>query len=165
MNARGGDVRSGNMSDMLTRDALLRLCRARDLLREVHDGPLSIRDVAHDAGMSPYHFIRQFEALFGRTPHQYRIDARIEHAKRLLALSDYSVTDVCMELGCSSLGSFSDLFARRVGTAPSAYRRQVRPFVTVPGVLPVHLTPGCLTLMAAAFAIFEKQSCGASARV
>ena len=52
---------------MLTRDALVRLCRARDLLREVHDQPLSIRDVARDAAMSPYHFIRQFEALPLRT--------------------------------------------------------------------------------------------------
>src|SRR4029453_3977619 len=150
---------------MLTRGALIRLCRARDLLREVPDRPLSIRDVARDAGMSPYHFIRQFEALFGTTPHQYRIDARLEHAKRLLALSDYSVTAVCMELGCSSLGSFSELFARRVGMAPSVYRRQIRPLVTVPGILPVHLTPGCLTFMGAAFAIFEKQSGGASVTV
>ena len=150
---------------MLTRGALVRLCRARDLLRDVSDRPLSIRDVARDAGMSPYHFIRQFEALFGTTPHQYRIDARMEHAKRLLALSDYSVTAVCMELGCSSLGSFSELFARRVGMAPSVYRRQIRPLVTVPGILPVHLTPGCLTLMGAAFAIFEKQSGGASVTV
>ena len=150
---------------MLTRGTLVRLCRARDLLRHVHDRPPSIRAIARDAGMSPYHFIRQFEALFGTTPHQYRISARIEHAKRLLALSDHSVTDVCMEIGGSSLGSFSDLFSRRVGVAPSVYRRHVRPLVTVPGVLPVHLTPGRLTLMGAAFAIFEKRSCGASARV
>ena len=150
---------------MLTRCALVRLSRARDLLRDVSDRPPSIRDVARDAGMSPYHFIRQFEALFGTTPHQYRIDARIEHAKRLLVLSDHSVTDVCLELGCSSLGSFSELFSRRVGLAPSVYRRQVRPLVTVPGALPVHLTPGCLTLMGAAFAIFEKQSGGASVTV
>ena len=143
---------------MLTRDALVRLCRARDLLREVPDRPLSIRDIARDAGMSPYHFIRRFEALFGTTPHQYRINARIDLAKRLLAVSDYSVTDVCMEIGCSSVGSFSTLFAHRVGVAPSLYRRRIRPLVTVPGVLPAHLTPGCLTLMGAAFAIFEKQS-------
>jgi AraC-like DNA-binding protein len=143
---------------MLTRDALIRLCRARDLLREVPDRPLSIRDIARDAGVSPYHFIRQFEALFGTTPHQYRINARIDLAKRLLAVSDYSVTDVCMEIGCSSVGSFSALFAHRVGVAPSLYRRQIRLLVTVPGVLPALLTPGCLTLMGAAFAIFEKQS-------
>ena len=77
-----------------------------------------------DAAVSPFHFIRQFQALFGETPHQYRIRARLERAKDLLESSDYSVTDVCMEVGFSSLGSFSDLFARRVGMAPSVYRRQ-----------------------------------------
>ena len=150
---------------MVTQGALIRLCRARDLLREVHEHSPSIRDIAREAGMSPYHFIRQFESLFGRTPHQYRIDTRIEFAKRLLTLSDYSVTDVCMELGCSSLGSFSDLFTRRVGEAPTVYRRRIRPLVTVPGELPVYLTPGCLTLMGIAFATFEKQRIGGSVTV
>jgi len=69
--------------------------------------------------MSPFHFIRQFEAVFGATPHQFRIQTRLDRAKQLLALSDYSVTDVCLEVGFSSLGSFSDLFARRVGAPPS----------------------------------------------
>jgi AraC-like DNA-binding protein len=142
---------------MLTKRRFTRLCRARDLLREVHDEPISIRAVASEAAMSPFHFIRQFEALFGETPHQFRIRARLERAKQLLALSDYSVTDVCMEVGFTSLGSFSDLFARRVGSAPSAYRRQIRSIVQISGKLPKELTPGCLSLMAAAFAIFEKQ--------
>ena len=82
-----------------------------------------------------------------------------------LALSDYSVTDVCMEVGFSSLGSFSDLFARRVGVSPSAYRRQIRVLMPGPGVIPPQLTPGCLTLMAAAFAIFEKRPHPGSARL
>jgi AraC-like DNA-binding protein len=142
---------------MLTKRRFTHLCRARDLLREVHDEPISIRAVASEAAMSPFHFIRQFEALFGETPHQFRIQARLDKAKELLALSDYSVTDVCMEVGFSSLGSFSDLFARRVGTAPSAYRRQIRSIMCMPAELPKELTPGCLTLMVAAFAIFEKQ--------
>jgi AraC-like DNA-binding protein len=107
---------------MLTRSAFAGLCRARDLLRETHDVPLSIEDVAREAAVSPFHFIRQFQAVFGETPHQYRIQARLDRAKHLLALSDYSVTDVCMEVGFSSLGSFSDLFARRV----CCRRRSVR---------------------------------------
>lgn len=115
--------------------------------------------------MSPFQFIRQFHATFGETPHQFRIHARLDEAKRLLAVSDYSVTDVCMEVGFSSLGSFSDLFARRVGVAPSAYRRQLRSVMAVPGVLPRELTPGCLSLMAAAFAIFEKPGPPASGTV
>ena len=142
---------------MLTSSGFVHLCRARDMLREVHDRRLSIREVAREAAMSPFHFIRRFEAFFGATPHQFRIQSRLERAKHLLALSDYSVTDVCMEVGFSSLGSFSALFARRFGTPPSAYRRQVRSLIAVPGELPRELAPGCLSLMAAAFAILEKQ--------
>jgi AraC-like DNA-binding protein len=133
------------------------LCRARDLLREMGDRTISVQDVAREAAMSPFHFIRQFEAVFGETPHQFRIRSRLDRAKQLLALSDYSVTDVCFEVGFASLGSFSDLFARRVGVPPSAYRRHVRSMVVVPGPRPSALFPGCLTLMGAAFAIFEKQ--------
>jgi len=127
------------------------------MLREIHERPLSIREVAREAAMSPFHFIRQFEAVFGATPHQFRVQARLERAKDLLAHSDCSVTEVCLEVGFSSLGSFSDLFARRVGAPPSVYRRRVRPSVRVPASLPGTLTPGCLTLMAAAFAISEKR--------
>jgi AraC-like DNA-binding protein len=134
------------------------LCRARDMLREVHDTSLSIREVAREAAMSPFHFIRRFEAVFGETPHQFRIHSRLERARHLLALGDDSVTDVCMEVGFSSLGSFSALFSRRFGASPSAYRRQIRPLIVVPGEWPQELVPGCLSLMARAFAILEKQS-------
>jgi AraC-type DNA-binding domain-containing proteins len=141
---------------MLAGSSFTHLCRARDLLREVHDQPVSIRCVAREAAMSPFHFIRQFAAIFGETPHQFRIRARLERAKHLLALSDYSVTDVCMEVGLSSLGSFSTLFAHHFGSPPSEYRRQLRSLMTVPGILPAVLQPGCLSLMARAFAILEK---------
>lgn len=134
---------------MLLRHAgFRRLCRARDLLTEPTDLPLSIADIARDAQMSPSHFIRQFEAVFGLTPHQFRIDARLDLARRLLARGDSSVTDVCMEVGFSSLGSFSALFLRRVGESPSGYRRRARALVSVPGRLPLDLFPGCLTLLA-----------------
>jgi AraC-like DNA-binding protein len=124
-----------------------RLCRARDLLCEVQDEPLSIEQVADQVAISPSYFTRQFEAVFGATPHQYRIQSRLERAKQLLATGQGSVTDVCMEVGFSSLGSFSDLFTRRVGAPPSAYRRRTRSMVQVPGVLPPQLIPGCLSLM------------------
>ncbi len=142
---------------MLSTDTFVRLCRARDLLSEVHDQRLTIDDVARAAAMSPYHFIRKFNALFGDTPHQYRIQAQLDRAKRLLARGDRSVTDVCMDVGFSSMGSFSDLFARRVGMPPSAYRRRARAFITVPGIVPTELFPGCLSLMGTAFAILEKR--------
>ena len=145
---------------MLTNNAFTRLCRARDLLRNIDERRLSIQEVAREAGVSPFHFIRQFQAMFGCTPHQFRIQAQLDRAKHLLAVSDYSVTDVCMEVGFSSLGSFSDLFARRVGASPSVYRRRVRAIMPGPRVLPQELIPGCFTLMGAAFAISEKHQFG-----
>ena len=122
------------------------LCQARDLLCEVHEPPLTIEDVARAVRMSPFHFSRRFESLFGATPHQLRIQWRLDRAKYLLAQGEHSVTEVCMEVGFSSLGSFSDLFSRRVGETPSNYRRRVRTLVQMPAALAV--APGCLSLMA-----------------
>ena len=123
---------------LLGHEGFRRLCRARDLLQDLDEIAPPIEEIARDLGISPFHFIRQFEALFGVTPHQYRIQARLDRAKRLLALGTLSVTEVCMEVGCSSLGSFSTLFARRFGESPSAFQRRVRP---------ADLAPGCLDLM------------------
>ena len=131
---------------LLRHEGFRRLCRARDLLRETSDPSPTIEQLAREVRISPFHFIRQFEAVFGVTPHQFRIASRIELAKALLARGEHSVTEVCMEVGFSSLGSFSTLFAQRVGETPSAYRRRVRPLVQVTrGVS--HLAPGCLSLM------------------
>jgi AraC-like DNA-binding protein len=143
----------------LKRDAFIRLCRARDRLSETHhDRELSIRAVAEEARMSPFHFIRVFAAVFGATPHQFRIDARLARAKYLLLGDHACVTDVCMEVGFSSLGSFSSLFSRRVGVAPALYRRHARASIRVPGTLPELLFPGCFSLMGPAFAILEKRA-------
>jgi AraC-like DNA-binding protein len=132
---------------LLRHEGFRRLCRARERLRDACHSSLSIANLAREANISPFHFIRQFEALFGMTPHQYRIHSRLDLAKRLLASGEFSVTDVCMEVGFSSLGSFSTLFATRVGESPSAYRRRVRPMIQVAGMRR-HLMPGCLSLMA-----------------
>ena len=132
---------------LLRHEGFRRLCLARELLREEREPALSVTEVARTVQISPFHFIRQFEAVFGVTPHQFRIQTRLDTARHLLATGQYSVTDVCMEVGFSSLGSFSALFARRLGDSPTAYRRRVRASVQVPGTIPAELTPGCLTLM------------------
>jgi AraC-like DNA-binding protein len=132
---------------LLKDEMFRRLCLARELLRDVSDPSPSIVEVARTVRISPFHFIRQFEAVFGLTPHQFRIQVRLDTARRLLALGQHSVTDVCLEVGFSSLGSFSALFTRQVGEPPSAYRRRVRATVPVPGAVAPDLTPGCLTLM------------------
>jgi AraC-like DNA-binding protein len=128
----------------LRHEGFRRLCRARDVLRECDDPP-SIAELAREVGISPYHFIRQFEAVFGTTPHQYRIQLRLDRARTLLATGGYSVTRVCMEVGFTSLGSFSSLFCRRAGEPPSNYRRRV--LSLPPDRRDLHLTPGCLTLL------------------
>lgn len=133
---------------LLAQSTFRRLCHARELLSEYSENPLAVRNIAKDVAISPFHFIRQFEALFGTTPHQYRMRARIEHAKILLAKGEHSVTEVCMEIGFSSLGTFSDLFRRRVGLSPRAYQRKARSMVQVPRAYPQLLFPGCLSLMA-----------------
>jgi AraC-like DNA-binding protein len=132
---------------LLKHEGFRRLCEARDLLREIDESALTIVDVSRHVGVSPFHFIRQFEAVFGTTPHQFRMHSRLDTAKHLLARGQHSVTEVCMEVGFSSVGSFSTLFRSRVGETPSAYQRRTRALVSVPGVVPVDLIPGCLSLM------------------
>lgn len=126
---------------------LVHLCRARDLLRERHSEAISIQAAAHEARMSTYHFIRQFKATFGQTPNAFLIDVRLEQAKRLLMTDHYSVTEVCLEVGYSSLGSFSDRFTRSIGVSPSAYRQQMRSLIQVPGIFPAQFIPYCFARM------------------
>jgi len=84
----------------------------------------------------------------GETPHQYRSRQQIKKAKHLLILTDLSITDVCMAVGFSSLGSFSALFSRRVGMSPSEFQRRYQPTSLPARQLPTSLIPGCLSLMA-----------------
>lgn len=137
------------------RRALLRLCQARDLLADVRSPDVSIGAAARQASLSSCHFIRRFAAVFGETPHQFRTRERLIAAQRLLARG-HCVTEVCLEVGFSSLGSFSALFARKVGASPARYQRSLRSCVFIPDWTP-H-PPSCLLLMGGpgAIAIFEK---------
>nr|WP_027006962.1 helix-turn-helix transcriptional regulator [Conexibacter woesei] len=103
---------------------LARLRRARDRMDREHARPLDVEALARDAAMSPGHFSRQFKAAYGESPYGYLMTRRIERAMALLRRGDLSVTEVCFEVGCSSLGSFSSSFTKLVGMAPSAYREQ-----------------------------------------
>ena len=85
--------------------------------------PLDVAMLARVALMSPAHFARQFRAAYGETPHSYLMTRRIERAMALLLRGDLSVTEVCFEVGCSSLGTFSTRFTELVGVPPSTYRR------------------------------------------
>ena len=112
---------------------LAHLRRARDLMDRDYARPLDVPAMARAALMSPAHFSRQFRAAYGETPYGYLMTRRIERAKALLRRGDRSVTEVCLEVGCTSLGSFSARFTEVVGESPSAYRaRDHRAGATVP---------------------------------
>jgi transcriptional regulator GlxA family with amidase domain len=96
--------------------------------------PLDVPTMARAALMSPAHFSRQFRVAFGESPYSYLLTRRIERAKALLRRGDLSVTDVCLLVGCTSLGSFSSRFTEIVGESPSAYRaRDHGALASVPG--------------------------------
>jgi AraC-like DNA-binding protein len=116
---------------------LAHLRRARDLMDREYARPLDVAALARAALMSPAHFSRQFRATYGETPYAYLMTRRIERAKTLLRRGDLSVTEVCMAVGCSSLGSFSARFTQLVGETPTAYR--ARDHDSLAGV------PGCVT--------------------
>lgn len=100
---------------------LAHLRRAKDLIDREYARPLDVPTMAAKALMSPAHFSRQFRATFGETPYSYLLTRRIERAMALLR-AGMSVTDACMAVGCTSLGSFSSRFTEVVGVTPSAYR-------------------------------------------
>ena len=108
---------------------LAHLRRARDLIDREYARPLDVPTMAQHAFMSPAHFSRQFRAAYGETPYGYLMTRRIERAMALLRCG-MSVTDACMTVGCTSLGSFSSRFTEIVGETPSAYRSREHPAVT-----------------------------------
>lgn len=106
----------------MTPDDLAHLRRARDLMDRDYARPLDVPALARAALMSSSHFARQFRVAYGETPYNYLMTRRIERAKALLRRGELSVTDVCMAVGCTSLGSFSARFRELVGQTPSGYR-------------------------------------------
>jgi AraC-like DNA-binding protein len=103
-----------------------RLCRARDLLAAEYQNKLSLEQAAREACLSPFHFHRLFASAFGETPHHFVTNRRLELARRLLAAGEMSVTDVCLEVGYESLGSFSYKFSALTGRSPLQYQREIR---------------------------------------
>jgi transcriptional regulator GlxA family with amidase domain len=104
---------------------LAHLRRARDLMEREYAEPLDVPRMARAALMSPAHFARRFRAAYGETPYSYLMTRRIERAKAFLR-QGMSVTDACVEVGCTSLGSFSSKFTEIVGETPSQYRGRER---------------------------------------
>jgi AraC-like DNA-binding protein len=99
-----------------------RLLRARDAMDRAYAEPLDVRGVAAVAHVSEAHFIRSFRAVFGETPHRYLQRRLVERSMVLLRETDRSVTDICLDVGFTSLGTFSRMFREVVGETPSRYR-------------------------------------------
>jgi transcriptional regulator GlxA family with amidase domain len=111
---------------------LAHLRRARDLMDRDYAQPLDVPAMARAALMSPAHFSRKFRAAYGETPYSYLMTRRVERAKALLR-QGMSISDTCIAVGCTSLGSFSSRFAEIVGETPSQYRaRDHRDLAVVP---------------------------------
>src|SRR5215471_9910413 len=95
------------MGELIHDETFRRLCRARDLLATDYQSTIKLQQAAREACLSPFHFHRLFTSTFRETPHDFLTRLRIDRARQLLVCSGMSVTDVCMEVGYSSLGSFS----------------------------------------------------------
>ncbi len=113
-----------------------RLLRARDAMDRTYAQPLDVRALARIAHVSEAHFIRSFRATFGETPHRYLQRRRVERAMFLLRATDRRVTEVCLDVGFTSLGTFSRTFRDIVGASPTAYRRRAE----------VHPVPTCFAM-------------------
>jgi AraC-like DNA-binding protein len=103
------------------------LLRARDLIDTRYADPLDVPTLARAAHVSPAHFSRQFRSTFGETPHQYLLTRRLERAAALLRGTDYSVAQICMDVGLTSVGSFTTSFKRTYGCTPTEYRAKFPP--------------------------------------
>jgi AraC-like DNA-binding protein len=119
-----------------------RLERARSLIHAEFAEPLDLDALARAAYFSRHHFLREFRREFELTPHQYLTRRRLEIAKQLLANTDLSVTEVCLAVGFSSLGSFSTLFRKHVGRSPAGYRARLFASAKLPPRPPVWI-PSC----------------------
>ena len=112
------------------------LVRAKDLADARYTEPLTVDDLAATALMSRAHFSREFKKSFGESPHSYLLTRRLERAASLLRSTDWSVADICMAVGLTSVGSFTSSFTKAYGRPPTAYRASFPPaaaLVPIPG--------------------------------
>jgi AraC-like DNA-binding protein len=139
-------VRRATIAQVTTRPAaaqhlsdLARLRRVRDRIDREYAQPLDVEALARGVHMSAGHLSREFKAAFGESPYSYLMTRRIERAQALLRRGDMSVTEVCFEVGCTSLGSFSARFTEVVGETPSAYRARDH--------VELQVVPGCQAMV------------------
>lgn len=128
---------------MATNNKSNRLNASRDYIADHYRAPLSLAEIAKCSSMSPYHFLREFKQTYGETPNEFLIRLRVEQAKKMLITENFSVSDICEKVGYSSLGSFSSLFLKQVGMAPTLYRRKLWALSAEPFRFPLQVIPAC----------------------
>jgi AraC-like DNA-binding protein len=121
-------------------DDLARLRRVKDRIDRDYAQPLDVEALAREAHLSAGHLTRRFKAAYGESPYSYLMTRRIERAMSLLRMGDRTVTEVCFEVGCSSLGTFSTRFTELVGMPPSAYRRADESIAGIPSCVAKQVT-------------------------
>jgi AraC-like DNA-binding protein len=114
------------------------LLRAKDLADARYFEPLDVGDMARAAGLSRAHFSREFRRAFDESPHAYLLTRRLERAAALLRTTDRAVLDICLSVGCKSVGSFTTSFTRTFGCSPTSYR------ASFPPAAQQALVPGCV---------------------
>ena len=124
---------------------LVLLRRVRDRIDREYAQPLDVEALARGVHLSAGHLSREFKRAYGEPPYSYLMTRRIERAMALLRRGDLSVTDVCFEVGCSSLGTFSTRFTELVGVSPSAYRDQAAQEMSRQPPENAGETPSCIT--------------------
>lgn len=128
---------------MVLNNRIRRLNVGRDYISNNYQAPLSLTSMAECSNMSPYHFLRVFKETYGETPNEFLIRLRVAQAKKMLITGNYSVSEICEKVGYSSLGSFSSLFLKHVGTAPTLYRRKLWALSSEPYRFPSQVIPAC----------------------
>ena len=129
------------MYSKATNNKLKKLSVGRDFIVNNYQEPLSLSEIAQCSYMSPYHFLRVFKDTYGETPNEFLIRLRVEQAKKMLITENYSVSEICERVGYTSLGSFSSLFLKQVGMAPTLYRRKLGLYLLRRTVFPRRLYP------------------------
>ena len=142
-----------------------RLLRARDAMDRAYAEPRDVRAVAAVAHISEAHFSRSFRAVFGETPHRYLQRRRVERSMFLLRETDRSVTDICLDVGFTSLGTFSRTFREIVGEPPSAYRHGHGPIIAPNCVQMAATRPRTAAGMAGAATVAARSSSSGEATV
>jgi AraC-like DNA-binding protein len=128
---------------MITNHKFERLSASRDYIADNYQTSLSLSDIAKCSYMSRYHFLRSFKDVYGETPNEFLIRLRVEQAKKMLITENFSVSEICEKVGYTSLGSFSSLFLKQVGMAPTLYRRKLWSLSMEVNRFPAQVIPAC----------------------